>query len=165
MQDRFKFRVFSTTNNKYTDIEVSTALAANSVSNNQFVIQQCLGVKDKNNRLLYEGDIVKYSPIYEEVIIPSISEVIYSNGCYLTKNIRLGKSKRYSADHIKWFKEKHDEDVSNEIDLYSPTDEYGTDWTNVEVIGSIANTTLVDLEGNIISTLTNTEDMLKQLGV
>lgn len=164
MQDRFKFRVFSTTNNKYTDIGLSTALAANSVSN-QFVIQQCLGICDKNNRLIYEGDVVKYSPIYEEVIIPSISEVIYSNACYLTKNIRVGKSKRYSADHIKWFKEKHNEDVSNEIDLYSPTDEYGTDWTNVEVIGSITNNTLVDLEGKVLGTLTNTEDMLKLLNL
>lgn len=69
MNDRFKFRVWDNEQKRYTSVkpvvlcgEASTReIAMPDNSDNQYVIEQCTGLRDKNGRLIYEGDILQYT--------------------------------------------------------------------------------------------------------
>lgn len=63
MQDRFKFRFWNTKIKCMYEDSGLTSLGVNgsikSALKNNYVIMQCTGLKDKNDKLIYEGDIVK----------------------------------------------------------------------------------------------------------
>ena len=122
MQDRFKFRVWKKLENKMVEgvtylnpLLLDEDIAKDTARN--YVIMQCTELKDKNGKLIYEGDIVEF---YSQSLLDAMS--------------RKGLSRR--VGQVVWNDEflKFDVIVGSRAvpDLCKETDD-----NNFEVIGNI----------------------------
>ena len=117
MQDRFKFRFFDKKENflidENTDPDKCIKLYDKDewwwcvehglttvldyfdhcpyIQTRDFVIMQCTGLKDKNEKLIYEGDIVKiHNDVTAKIIFDkgcfSFTDGVYNQACYWKKD-------------------------------------------------------------------------------
>ncbi|GAA2222255.1 YopX family protein [Streptomyces aculeolatus] len=104
MQNRFKFRAWDSIAKEYIfDSYALYELFVNDIDNS-YQVEQCSGLKDKNGKLIYEGDIVEVtSPenwnIFDEYSNSEIlgkGVVVTKPGCaFIKKNDIDGEEKKY----------------------------------------------------------------------
>ena len=75
--NRFRFRVYDKEEKKYVSLCFHATLHNSFLEVGDWqIIEQCTGLKDKNGKLIFEGDIVRYNDMKN-------GTVVFKNGCFV----------------------------------------------------------------------------------
>lgn len=112
MNDRFRFRAWDKSFNKYCENVIVSTIneeitvygrlvngRTQLIPNSHVVLEQCAGLKDKNGLLIYEGDIVLFKSAFDKE--ESFAE------------IKFGKADGYECFYPKWHGEYIEETKYN----------------------------------------------------
>jgi len=93
MKRELKFRLWDSDTNRFIYFDVLETLI-NVTEQDQENVQQYTGLKDKNGKEIYEGDIVNYFPFK-----PINSEVIWKDGYYLSSDEEVWPLDSYTIEN------------------------------------------------------------------
>lgn len=123
MNDRFRFRAWNK-EKKIMHYEAEKGAAClpfyHLSKSNEFIFEQCTGLKDKNGRLIYEGDIVKAEveePELKAVGIITFGRYVHDLGFYLKWIGAPAEPRKYypgwRADLFYWLEDEGLEIIGN----------------------------------------------------
>lgn len=105
MNDRFRFRVWGISRKKFENkkaVEDARIGFLPKVSSN-YVVEQCTSLKDKNGKLIYEGDIIRvfydhFNGTFTEKEV--VGPVKWECGTWVVNNSFLHHSPEYDETHL-----------------------------------------------------------------